>query len=190
MSKETSLCNTICLIVKFLWHHFIEIFQLLVFQNFCMKFCNTIYRESCDDCHVSHTHLTIPENCHLTYFFFISRIFCSYFIYKTTIDLLHNLVNTWKQFREEVDWPFFQCFCHNCMVCVSTCLSCNIPCLFPCQTFLVDEQMHQFRYCNCWMCIIHLNNNFFVKFANITICSLIFCNQLLQACRNEEILLF
>ena len=43
MSKESSLSNTICLIVELLWIHFIEILQFSLLKNLGMKSCNTIY---------------------------------------------------------------------------------------------------------------------------------------------------
>ena len=131
MCEETSLCDSVCLIVEFLRHHLIEIFQFLFLKDLCMKLCNTIYRESCNDCHVSHTNLSVHKDCHFADFLFISRIHLTNLDQETTIDLLYNLVNTWKQFREQVDWPFLKCLCHDCMVCISTGLACNFPCIFP-----------------------------------------------------------
>ena len=96
MCKETSLCNSVCLVIKLLRHHLIEIFQLLFLKNFCMKLCNTVYRESCNNCHVRHTNLSVHKDCHFADFLFISRIHLTNLDQETTINLLYNLVNTWK----------------------------------------------------------------------------------------------
>src|SRR5699024_12739808 len=37
---------------------------------------------------------------------------------KSPVDLFNDLVNTRKQFREQLNRPFFQSFCHNGMVCI------------------------------------------------------------------------
>ena len=76
------------------------------------------------------------------------------------------------------------------MVCICTCLCCNIPCFFPCQSFFIDQKVHQFRYCNSRMGIIHLDHDFFMQFTNIVMIFFIPFDQRLQARRNKEILLF
>ena len=68
-----------------------------MFQNLCMKSCNTIYRVSRDNSHVSHSYLSIHQNCHLTDFFFITRIHTAYLFYKTPVDFLYDLIYTRKQ---------------------------------------------------------------------------------------------
>ena len=96
MCKETSLCNTVCLIVEFLREHFIEITKFLFFKNFCMKSCYTINRVTCNDCHICHLYLSIIEDCHLADFLLISRIAVLDFKYKTTVDFFYDLIYTRK----------------------------------------------------------------------------------------------
>ena len=43
VQQETSLCNAVGLVVKFLRHHLVEILQLLFLQNFCMQPCHTVH---------------------------------------------------------------------------------------------------------------------------------------------------
>ena len=109
MEQETSLGNTICLIIKFLRHHFIKIFQLLIFQNFGMKSCHTIYRKSGCDCKMCHFYLTVKDDCHLFDLLVVSRVFCLDFENETTVDFFDDLVYTWKQSGEELDRPFLNC---------------------------------------------------------------------------------
>ena len=42
MKEEPSLGNTVCFIIEFIGHHFIEILQLLFLQDFRMKPCNAV----------------------------------------------------------------------------------------------------------------------------------------------------
>ena len=76
------------------------------------------------------------------------------------------------------------------MVCVRTCFCCHIPCLFPCQAFLIDQKTHQLRHCDCRMCVVHLNRHFFIELAYVTVFLFILLEHCLQACGNKEILLF
>ena len=167
MHKETSLCDTICLVVELLRHHLIEVFQFLILQDLCMQLCNTVDRITCNDCKVCHLHLAVHQDCHLLNLFFITRILCSYLLDETAVDLLDDLVNTWKQFGEQVDRPFLKCFCHNCMVRVCTAFCCDIPCFVPSEIFLVKKDTHKLCYCYCRVCIIHLECYFLRKFADI-----------------------
>ena len=97
MHEETSLCDTIGLVVELLRHHLIEVFQFLILQNLCMQLCNTIDRITCNDCKVCHLHLAVHQDCHLLNLFFITRILCSYLRDETAVDFLDDLVNTRKQ---------------------------------------------------------------------------------------------
>ena len=131
VSQESSLGNTVCLVVEFLRHHLIEIFQFLMLQNLCMKFCHTVYRKSRNNSHICHADLTVHKDSHLLHLFLIARIHFADSDQETAVDLLHNLINTREKSGEQVDGPFLKSLSHNCMVCICTGLCCNIPCLFP-----------------------------------------------------------
>ena len=98
MSQETSLRDTIRLIVELLRHHLIEIFQFLLLKDLRMKLCNTINREACYDRHICHTNLSIHKDCHFPYFLFISRIRLTNLDHEAAVNLLYDLINTRKQF--------------------------------------------------------------------------------------------
>ena len=190
MCKETSLCNTVCLVVELLRHHFVEIFQLLMFQDFCVEFRNTVYREACNDRHVCHVHLSVHENSHLLDFLLIARVHLAHLDKESAVNLLYDLVDTRKKAGEQVDGPFLKCLCHDRMVRICAGLCRHIPCFFPAQSFLVDEKTHQFRNGNSRVSIVHLDDNFLIKFSDIAVFLLVFRDQRLQAGGNEEILLF
>ena len=97
VKQESSLCDTVCLVVELLWHHQIEILKLLILENLCMKLCNTVYRETCCNCQMSHLNLTIINDSHLLNLAVISRISSLDLKNETTVDLLCNLINTRKQ---------------------------------------------------------------------------------------------
>ena len=190
VKQETSLCDTVCLVVEFLRHHFIEIFQFLFLKDFCMKFCNTVYRVTCNDCKMSHFYLSIIEDCHLLDLVIISRIFSLNVKNETAIDLFDDLVYTWKQSGEQLNRPFLKSLCHDCMVCVSNTFSCYRPCIIPSKSFFVHKDTHKFCYCYCRMSIVHLESNFFVQFHDIFVVLFVFINSSLKTCRYKEILLF
>ena len=97
MKKETSLCDTICLIVKLLRHHLIEILELLLFKYLCVKLCNTVDREACCDCKMCHLNLSIIYDCHFAYLLLIARIHCLNLLYKTSVDFFNNLIYSRKK---------------------------------------------------------------------------------------------
>ena len=131
VSQKSSLGNAVCLVVEFLRHHFIEIFQLLVLQNLCMEFCHAVYGKSRDNSHIRHADLTIHKDRHLLHLLLVTRIHFTDSDQEAAVDLLYDLINTRKKSGEQVDRPFLKGLRHNCMVCISTCLRCNIPCFFP-----------------------------------------------------------
>ncbi len=190
VGKETSLCDAVCLVVELLRHHFIEIPQFLMFQDLRMEFRDAVYGEARDDRHICHAHLTVHEDRHFPHFIFVARVHLADFDEESAVDLLYDLVDTRKQSGEQIDGPFFKSLCHDRMVCIRAGLCRYIPCLIPVQPFLIDQQTHQLRNRNCRMCIIHLDNDFLVKPADIAVFLLIFRDQRLKTCRDEEILLF
>ena len=142
MKQETSLGNTVCLIIEFFRIHLIEISQFLFFQNFRMQLCHTVYRISACNGKMCHFHLTIINDCHFTDFFLVTRIFCLDFQKESAVNLLNNLIYTRKQLRKQLDRPFFQRFCHNGMVCISAGMGGNVPRVFPGHALLVHQNTH------------------------------------------------
>ena len=190
MKQKTSLSDTVCLVVEFLRHHFVEVFQFLFLKDFCMKFGNTVYRVTCNDCKMSHFYLSIIEDCHLLDLFIVSRIFSLNIKDETTVDLFDDLVYTWKQSGEQLNRPFLKSFCHDCMVCVSNTFCCYRPCIIPAKTFFIHKDTHKLCYSNCRMSIIHLESNFLIKLHDIFMIFFVFFDCSLKTCRYEEVLLF
>ena len=190
MHEESSLGNSVCFIIEFLRHHVVEIFQLLMFENLCVKSCHTVYRISRYNGKMCHLHLTVADDSHSGNSSFIPRISGADLFNKSAVDFLNNLINTRKESGEQINRPFFQGLRHNCMIRIGNCLCRHIPCFIPLQSFLVNQEMHQFCNCQCRMGIIHLNGYFLMKFTDIVMLLLIPYQQRLKAGRDEEILLF
>ena len=76
---------------------FIEIFKFLFLKNLGMKCCNTVNGKSCNYCKICHLNLTVIYNCHFGNFILIARILYFNLCNKSSVDFLHNLVNTRKQ---------------------------------------------------------------------------------------------
>ena len=155
-----------------------------------MKACNTVYRVACNDRKVSHLNLSVIDDRHLLNFLEVSRIFLLDLKNETTVDLLDDLVYTRKQSGEQLDRPFLKCLGHDGVVGVSTAFCCDIPCLIPAKTFLIDKNTHQLCNCNCRMSIIHLEYNLLMKLCDVIVCFFVFGNRCLKAGRYEEVLLF
>ena len=97
MKQETSLGNTIGLVVEFLRHHLVEILQLSLLQDLSMQFSHTVYRITCHDCQMSHLYLTVHDNGHLLNLLIVVRVLFLDLNDKSAVDLLYDLVNTRKQ---------------------------------------------------------------------------------------------
>ena len=155
-----------------------------------MQSCNTVYRVTCNDSKVCHFYLAIMDDCHFIFFVLVARVFFVYLNEESAVDLLNDLVNTRKQTGEDLNRPFLQSFCHDGVVGVCTCFCCDIPCLFPCQSFLIQKDSHQLGNCYCRVCIIHLDRYFLRKFVDVRMIFFITGYGTLYTCRYEEVLLF
>ena len=154
VKQETSLCDTVRLVVEFVRIHLVEILQFLFFQDFRMQPCNTVYRIAACNGQMSHLNLAVIDDGHFADFLLVARIFIVDLLDESAVDLLNDLVDTGKQLGEQLNRPFFQCFCHNGMVCVSAGMGCDLPCLLPGHAFLVQKDTHKLRNCHGRMCII------------------------------------
>ena len=189
MKQESSLCNTICLVVELLRHHLVEILQLLLLQDLSVQSCNAVYRVACCNCQMCHLDLSVVDNRHLANLLLIARVLRLNLQDKTTVDLFNDLVYTRQQSGEQLDRPFFQCLCHDSVVRVSTGLRRYLPCLIPLQTFFVQKDTHQLCDCYGRVRIIQLECCLLVEFADITVCLFVFCNCCLYTGRDKEVLL-
>ena len=97
MKKETSLCNTVCLVIKLLRHHFVEILQLLMLQDLCVQSCHTVNRVACCNCKMCHLYLSVIDDCHLADLFLITGIHLLDLQDKSAVDLLNDLIYSWKE---------------------------------------------------------------------------------------------
>ena len=74
VEQETPLGNPVGLVVKLLGHHFIEILKFLLFQDFRVEPCNTVYGITGSDRKVGHLHLPVINDRHFTDLLLISGI--------------------------------------------------------------------------------------------------------------------
>ena len=155
-----------------------------------MKSCNTIYRETCNDCKVCHLNLSVIDDCHLFDLLIVSRIFILYFDDKTTVNLFDDLIYTWKKSGKQLDRPFLKSLSHNGMVGVSNTFGSYSPGIVPAKTFLIHKKTHKLCNSHSRMSIVHLEYDFLVELLNIIMCFLIFLDCSLNTCRYEEVLLF
>ena len=75
VKKESSLGDTVRLVIEFLRHHLIEIFQLLFLQDLGVKLCNTVYGIAGSDGQMSHFYLSVVDDCHFADLLLVARIF-------------------------------------------------------------------------------------------------------------------
>ena len=188
--QETSLGDTVGLVVEFLRHHLIEIFKLLFFQDLGMQTGNTVYGVTAYDSQMSHLYLAVIDNGHLGDLVLITRISALDLQKESSVDLFHDLIDTGKQTGEQLDGPFFQCLSHDCMVCICTGTGGKIPCILPLQPFLIYEDTHQLSYSYCRMSIVHLESNFVRQVMNVTVFFFKFLDGSLYAGGDKEVLLF
>ena len=179
--EETSLGDTVCLVVELLRHHLVEVLQLLVLQDLCVKPCHAVYGKACHDGKVCHAHLSVVEDGHLLYFLLISRVHLPHLDDEPAVDLLDDLVHTREQLGEQIDRPLLQGLCHDRMIRVGTALCSDVPRLVPAKPFLVQKDAHQLCHSHCGMCIVHLEEHFLRQLVDVVVCSLIFCHSSLNA---------
>ncbi len=98
MQKESSLCDTISLVIKLLREHLIEVLKLLILKYLGMKPCHTVDGISGHNSKMCHLDLSVIYDSHLADLLIrktcLTRIFLLYLYYETSVDLLHYLIDT------------------------------------------------------------------------------------------------
>ena len=187
--QPSSLGDPVCFIVEFFRIQFIEISQFLIFQNFCMQRSYAVYGMAAYDGQISHADLTVSDDRHFSYLRRVIAVFFCQFQNETTVDFFHDLIDTRQQTAEQFHGPFFQCFRHDGMVCVSTYFSCDIPSLFPRHIVFIHQHTHQFCNCHTGVGIIQLECNLFRQLIEICVHFFETGDHSLDRCGNKEILL-
>ena len=131
VEEETSLSNTVGLIVELLGHHLIEILQLLLLQDLRVKLCHAVYRKAAHDGHISHAHLSVVDDGHTVHLARVIGVSLLYLGHEAAVDFLHDLIDSGKQTGEQLDGPFLQGLSHNGVVGVSAGSGGDIPGLIP-----------------------------------------------------------
>ena len=78
---------------------------------------------------------------------------------ETAIDLFDDLINTWQQFRDHGDRPFFKGFRKYGVIGEADGFNGHVPGGIPIVMFFIDEDTHQFRNTECRMGIIDMDTN-------------------------------
>ena len=65
MQQETSLGDTVGLVVKLLGEHLVELLQFLIFQDFRMQSCHTVDGITGSNCQMCHLYFSVINDRHL-----------------------------------------------------------------------------------------------------------------------------
>ena len=142
-------CDTICLIIEFLRIDIIELLQLAVLKDLCVKCCHTIDGIAVVDIHMCHMHQVVAVNDRNGFL----RIF--------SLNLLIQLFDNRNKMRNNLfqiaHWPFLKCLCKDRMIGISTNLCNDIACFLKVNAFC-SQQTDELRNDHTWMCIVDLYN--------------------------------
>ena len=127
VQKPAALSDTVCLVVEFLWIKIVPVFELLIFEQFSVKFCNTVYAETSMNCKPCHVDFSVMDDRHVILLFVVVRIFCTKLNHETTVDFFNNLIDSRKQALEDCNIPLFKSLSEDCVVCVSECFLNDFP---------------------------------------------------------------
>ena len=128
--------NTVCLVVELLRIDLIEVVQLCILQDLCMKGSYAVYRKSVVDIHVSHVDSLIFVND-------IYRLICVFLSY-SLIQLFNDRKKMGNHFFQIIHWPFFQSFRQDGVVRISAGLAYDFHCFVHSKSFGCKEA-DQFR---------------------------------------------
>ena len=79
------------------------------------------------------------------------------FATESLVDFLNDLINSGKQTLEEVLWPLFKGFCHDCMVGVADCVCDNVPCLVPAVSVVIKKNTHKLGDAESGVCVVDVD---------------------------------
>ena len=127
MHKESSLSNTVGLVIELLGHHLIEILEFSLLKDLGMELGNTVYGMAAHDRKMSHLDLIVIENGHASYLGLnvdsrLVGVLTHDLIDKPSVYLINYLIDSRKKSLEQVNRPFLQRFRHYRMVCIAASL--------------------------------------------------------------------
>ena len=73
------------------------------------------------------------------------------------VDAFDDLENSGEEETEDGDIPLLECLCHDRVVGVCECLLNDLPCVFPADAVLVNEESHELRNSYNGVCIVELD---------------------------------
>ena len=143
---------------------------------------------------MGHLHLSVVKNRHLADLLLHVHpvdlgILLLDLSHEPAVDLLHDLVDSGKKPRKQVDGPFLQSLRHDGMVGIGAGSGGDVPCLLPAKMIIVQKDAHQLRHRHRGMGIVELECHLLRKTMDIVMLSHIFLHGLLNGSGDEEILL-
>ena len=115
LRQETTVADTVCLVVKNLRPQAIKIAKNRLFKNAGVKIGNTVDRMTEDNGEICHAHLSVPQNCRgcqkIGVYLFTHKIFSVAPVY-----LFDKHVQPRQQMTERLNGPFLKSLRHNRMI--------------------------------------------------------------------------
>ena len=180
MEKPSSECDTICLVVELLRINLVEVVQLRILEDLCVKVCNTVYTVAIVYINVCHVHSLI----------LVDDIYALILVSVTNllIQFLDDRNKLWNNLLKVSKRPLLKSLCKDSMVGVCAHL-CHDLCSLVKWDALSGKKSDELRDHHWRMCIIDLNCCIISQIVKIwTLCLSLIKNELCTICHHEILL--
>ena len=90
---------------------------------------------------------------------------------------------------DQIHVPLFQSLCHNGVVGVGKGVGDDVPCAIPCIAAVVQQHTHQFRNCQCRVCVVDVDRYLFMQVFQCAVYVHVVVDDVADSCGTQEVLL-
>lgn len=165
--QPAAVSNAVGFVVEHTGPVFVKVVKGGTLQNVGVNTSNAVDGVRTHDRKARHVDKTVFNDRHCADFVDVIGVACAYIFDVTTVNFVDDHINAGEEGFEHVDWPRFQSFGHDRVVCVGASLAGDCPSFVPLKVVIVHENAHKFSDAKGRMSVVDMDSDFFIEFANV-----------------------
>ena len=191
LHHESAVAYSVCLVVEFVRLQLIELAEYSLCKDITVQSRYSVYRMASDNGQIGHLYLIIPKRRCLAAQRMPVISFKRKALLPALVYLIYYHVDPRQELLEVRDRPLLKSLRQNSVVRERSRCPYYLPCVFPLESFLIDEHSHEFRDAHGRMCIVYVDlypvSELIPLLCSIT--GFVLPDYHADSCGNEEVLL-